>query len=309
MNGKVARMICAVAGLLASMAGEADASQVIRDLIAKDAATGTRISYSVYLPYTGPDADDTSVPSFPVVYLLHGFGASSNEWIERLELAKTLDAAIATGRIAPVIAVMPDAGKSWYVDSVTFGDVETAIMAALIPEIDRRFSTKKDARARAIAGLSMGGFGALRLAFKYPDSFAAVAALSAGLFKPGGVSWQHGPDAARRRNVDHWYGGTFGSPFDIDLYIAESPFSYVSQIAAAASPPEILLIVGDDDWFGSYDGTLEMFLDLRAAGLKPELRVADGGHDGRLWRRMIPGTFSIHALEQTLRLPVGPASA
>jgi S-formylglutathione hydrolase FrmB len=64
------------------------------------------------------------------------------------------------------------------------------------------------------------------------------------------------------------------------------PFAHVAAVAALPEPPRIMLTVGDDDFFEHYDGTVEMFMDLRAARLKPELRVADGGHDWEHWRPM-----------------------
>jgi enterochelin esterase family protein len=279
-------LLCALLG----QANAADAGTVLRRQMVLGQGRTPDIAYSIYLP------DGHAAPSarFPVVYLLHGYGASDDEWLAAARLPETLDRMIADGEIAPLIAVMPDAAKSWYVDSPRSGgpgDYETAIVDNLVRAIDGRYQTRAIADSRAIAGVSMGGFGALRLAFKHPDRFRAVAALSPGLFKPEGLSWRHGPALERRANRERWYADIFGTPFDLGLYIAQSPFAYVAQFAEATPRPDILLVVGDDDGLGSYDGTVEMFLELRAAGLKPELRVADGGHDWRFWRAMTPELF------------------
>lgn len=280
----------AVLLLLASLANAGHAGMVLRKQRVEREGQPLAISYSVYLPEQ-PDAGSMQPVRFPVIYLLHGYGASAAQWLDGAAVAETLDRMIAGGEIKPVIAVMPDAHNSWYVDSSRYGgpgDYETAIVQDLVREVDRRFPTLKTSGDRAISGVSMGGFGALRLAFKHPDIFGAVVAFSPGLFKPGGLSWRHGPAVARRSNREQWYASAFGAPFDMEVYKAQSPFAYIDRVGARTRPPSIMLIVGDDDWFGSYDGTLEMFLDLRAAGLKPELRVADGGHDLRLWRSMLP---------------------
>jgi len=278
-----------LAALLPARAAGTEAGTVLRGRTAPGDATTPAIAYSAYLP--SAPASAASAEAYPVVYLLHGFGGSPGEWLDAAALPDMLDRLIADGTIRPVIAVMPDAHRSWYVDSARHGgpgDYETAIVRDLVGEIDARFPTRATPAGRAVMGVSMGGYGALRLAFEHPDLFGAVVALSPGLFKPDGLSWRHGPAAARRADREHWYAATFGDPFDMAVYNAESPFAYVERAASATPPPEIMLAVGDDDVFGSYDGTLEMYLDLRAVGLKPELRVADGGHDWRLWRALLP---------------------
>ena len=74
-----------------------------------------------------------------MAYLLHGLGGGRHEWRRDGRVADTLDRLIAAGELAPLIAVMPEAGKSWYVDSARFGgegDYERAIVQDLIPGID-----------------------------------------------------------------------------------------------------------------------------------------------------------------------------
>lgn len=272
-----------LAAALISTAAPGRSGEILRDLVIADTTTGDSLTYSVYVP----DRPDGPGKRLPVLYLLHGYGASSREWIDGLDVAQTLDTMIGSGEIAPLLAVMPDAGKSWYVDSGAFdgpGDMETAIVSTLVDAVDRRFPSDARAERRAIAGLSMGGFGALRLGFKYPERFCTVVGLSAGLFKPGGVSWQHGPGGRRWETRERWYAASFGSPFNLGVYNQRNPFTYVDNLAHLTGPMDILLIAGDDDAMGAYDGTVEMFIELRKRGLKPELRISDGGHDHALWK-------------------------
>ncbi len=279
---------CVLASLLSL--GPLDAGTLIPNQRSDTADGRPGIEYDVYLP----DGLDRAASPLPVVYLLHGFGASGKEWQDAGGLLELLDDLIGSGTIAPLIAVMPSAGKSWYVDSARFGgpgDYETAIIKTLVEEIDHRFPTSKSAAGRGVVGISMGGFGALRLAFKHPDVFGSVVALSPGLFEPGGLSWCHGPAGARSATRDQWYARTFGHPFDIETYVSESPFAYAARAAASGGLPNVMLAVGDDDYFGSYDGTVEMFLLLRQLGQKPELRVSDGGHDWTFWRSVLPDSL------------------
>lgn len=212
------------------------------------------------------------------------------EWFHGARLEETLDHLIKAEEIRPVIAVAPAAGKSWYVDSATYGgpgNYETAIVRDLVREIDRVYPTIADRTHRAVAGISMGGHGALRFAFAHPDRFSAVAALSPGIWKPGGISWARSPQFDSPEEREKWWPRTTGETFSLSTFNAQSPFSMVASVAAHPSPPRILLTVGDDDYWGLYDGAIEMYLDLRAHGLKPALRVADGGHDWKFWRPMV----------------------
>jgi enterochelin esterase family protein len=280
------KTIAAAITILAGAATAVEAGTLLEDLTVTDPDGQTTMTYSVYLP----EGAETGERRYPVVYLLHGYGASSREWTKGVRLVDTMERLVAEGRIEPMIAVMPDAGKSWYVDSARFGgpgNYESAIATSLVEAVDARFPTIARAQSRAVAGISMGGFGALRLAFKHPETFGSVAAFSAGLFKPDGVSWQHGPGGRRWESRHQWYSKAFGAPFSLAVYNAENPFTFVDHLQYLERQPDVILIVGDDDQMGSYDGTLEMFLALRSRGLKPELRVDSGGHDHGFWRQMV----------------------
>jgi enterochelin esterase family protein len=272
--------------LLLSPAAAAGAGELRADLAMPSDALGQPLAYSVYLP----DNDEPDA-RFPVIYLLHGYGASQHEWPQAGRIAETLDRMIASGEIAPVIAVMPDAGKSWYVDSARFGgpgDYETAITRDLVAGIDAAYPTRAEAGARGIAGNSMGGHGALRLAFGHPDTFSAVAALSPAIWMPDGISWISGPIGETEDERRRWYPRTTGETFDMGTFKAQSPFAMLDDVAAMAVPPAVLLAVGDDDYWDLQDGTVEMYVELRRIGLEPELRVGDGGHDWAYWGAALP---------------------
>lgn len=276
------------AGLLAAVmiAAGAGAGELRKDLEMASPALGRPLPYNVYVP----DSDNPGA-RFPVIYLLHGFGASRHEWQRGGNIAETLDRMIAAGEIGPLIAVMPDAGKSWYVDSARFGgpgDYETAIARDLVAGIDSAYPTRAEAGARSIAGNSMGGHGALRIAFGHPDTFSAVAALSPAIWMPEGISWISGPIGETAEERERWYGRTTGESFDMGTFKAQSPFAMLNDVAAVAVPPTVLLAVGDNDYWDLQDGTVEMYIELRRAGLDPELRVGDGGHDWGYWGSALP---------------------
>lgn len=145
----------------------------------------TTRSALVHLP---PGYDDEAGRRYPVVYLLHSFGADSESWLggaggyEGLNVPATVDSLTRTGSIEPLIVVMPDAstrmGGSWYTDSSSGGNWATFLATDLVAEVDRRFRTDANRGARGIAGQSMGAYGALRIAFEHPGVFGAVFAVS-----------------------------------------------------------------------------------------------------------------------------------
>ena len=81
------------------------------------------------------------------------------------------------------IIVTPEGNNGWYSDSVSVPNdkYESYIIQELIPEIDKKFRTKADREHRAIAGLSMGGFGAMKFGLKYPEKFALIGSFSGAL--------------------------------------------------------------------------------------------------------------------------------
>lgn len=266
-----------------ALAPAASAGEIL-ERVAPSPALGRDLPYVVYLP----DAAAAGDARFPALYLLHGYGGGRHEWVRGGRIEETLDRMIADGAIAPVIVVMPEAGRSWYVDSARFGgpgDYETAIVRDLVTAVDAAHPTRAEPRFRAVAGLSMGGHGALRLAFGHPETFGDVAALSPAIHDAGGLS---GPLGATPEERERWYPRTTGATFDLATFHAQSPFALIAEVTAQRDPPRVFLASGDDDYFDLQDGTVGMYLALRRIGLEPELRIGDGGHDWAYWRSVVP---------------------
>ncbi|MEX3670070.1 alpha/beta hydrolase [Paraburkholderia phenoliruptrix] len=126
---------------------------------------------------------------FPVVYLLHGSGGDYTDWAANSPIGKLADR-------YGVILVMPDGGReSWYIDSpVDAGSrYATYVGSEVVAYIDMHFRTIATKDARAITGLSMGGFGALHIALDRPDEFGAAGSMS-GAVDPRGCEDEPGID-------------------------------------------------------------------------------------------------------------------
>jgi enterochelin esterase-like enzyme len=138
------------------------------------------VGYNIYLP---PEYAKTD-RRFPAVYYLHG-GGGHESWYAYPTIVGVLDKAIKAKQVAPCICVFVIAGRtSLYADSPD-GKVmgETVVIKELIPHIDKTYRTIAAREGRALEGMSMGGFGALKVAFKYPNMFCSAVAYAPGLWQ------------------------------------------------------------------------------------------------------------------------------
>lgn len=117
-----------------------------------------------------------SVKTYPTLYLLHGFSGCYTDWSSKKDLGEVADQ-------YGIIIVCPDGQDSWYWDSPLNPKMkfETYIAKELLPHIDANYRTIKEAKARCITGLSMGGHGAMWLAMRHTDLWSIVGSMSGGL--------------------------------------------------------------------------------------------------------------------------------
>jgi enterochelin esterase family protein len=268
------------------------------------AALGAAIPALVYVP-------DGEAPAagWPVIYLLHGHGGDETSWVRLGDIEATLDRMIGDGGIPPTLVVMPGVGDSWYVDSREVGgpgDFETALAGDLVTAVEAAYPTRRDRGGRAIAGLSMGGYGALRLAFARPELYVATASLSGAIwnnipsadFDDTPEAMQLIQDSAYFHRVDPdtvtvsvvlpsvgtHFGGAFGTPFDPRRFNRQNVFTLLrTQLSLGAELPAIYLTVGDDDGFRLWRGAVALFETTRMDEVAAELRITDGDHVWSLW--------------------------
>jgi putative tributyrin esterase len=136
---------------------------------------GKTLPYNVLLP-VDYDHPSSKTKRYPVIYLLHGLTGHYTNWFERTKLSD---------HAAPynLIIVTPEGNDNWYTDSVTVpaDKYESYIIEELLPDVQRRFRAVEAREGRAIAGLSMGGYGALKFGVKYPETFAFAGSMSGAL--------------------------------------------------------------------------------------------------------------------------------
>jgi S-formylglutathione hydrolase FrmB len=259
-----------VAALCLLSASLTHASEIVTREI-NSAALNRVWKYNVYLP-TGYESAEKK---YPVLYLLHGNAQNYQSWTNNGKIQATADALIASGEIPAVVIVMPDAGTSWYVDRKE--KMETAILKELLPDVEKNLRTLTTREGRYIAGLSMGGFGAMRLVMQYPEMFSAAALLSPAIYDPAP------PESSSLRRVN-----VFGTPnFDTDIWKTYNYPALWDAYIAKKLPVPMYINSGDDDNFMiEYDATV--FYSLLRKNKQPaELRIVNGAHDWPVWSSTI----------------------
>jgi len=120
-----------------------------------------------------PDRQEVDGP-YPVFYLLHGLSDDHTGWMRRTSIERYVEN-------LPLIVVMPDGGRSFYCDAVEGPAYESCMIEDVIGYVDRFFNTIPTREGRVIGGLSMGGYGALKLALKFPHLFCSTVSHSGAL--------------------------------------------------------------------------------------------------------------------------------
>jgi S-formylglutathione hydrolase FrmB len=223
---------------------------------------------------------------YPVLYLLHGLFGHHDDWITRTNLAE-----YAAGY--DLIIVTPEGNDSWYIDSPTVASdkYESYILRELIPDVDGRYRTIKDRRARGVAGLSMGGYGALKYGLKHPDYFAFAGSLS-GAFDPANRTDEH-PGFAwdiLRPSIT----AAFGPP-NSPARQANDLHQIARNLTAAniASLPYFYFDCGLEDGFLPTNRELaEIFI---AKKIPHQYRQLPGGHNWGYWDRQVREVLRVYA--------------
>lgn len=240
----------------------------------KSSLMGKVLPYSVVLPSDYEQKRVREQSRYPVLYLLHGLSGHYSNWIEKTKLKEYA----ATYQL---IIVTPEGGDGWYTDSATVpGDkYETYIVEELIPEVDSRFRTQKARKWRAIAGLSMGGYGALKFGLKYPDKFSFAASTSGAL------------DPAMRTDEDPGFAWNYLRPSIMQTFGARhSPTRTINDLHAIArnlpteriqSLPFFYFDCGTEDGFLGTNRELATILLERK--IPHEFRQLPGAHNWAYW--------------------------
>lgn len=254
---------------------DATAGRAIKDSY-ESTVLGRKVEFTVYLP----DDYDRKAGKLPALYLLHGLEGNQNEWLENGTM-RIFDALVKKGRVQPRIVIMPSFGpQSWWVDGAR-DRAETALMQELMPYVETKYRLVSSRAGRAVAGWSMGGYGALNLATKYPERFCAAAAVAPEIYDPlpaESSAIRRMPQFTRDQAFDPAEWKTLNYPARLDTYRKSN-----------VKVP-IWVVTGDDD---RLLGLVPMAAELygRLSEIQPgqtEFRVINGELDWATVRNALP---------------------
>ncbi len=246
------------------------------------AALNREMRYRIYLPHNYA----ATTRRYPVLYLLHGLFGNSQNWDTLTNLASDVAG-------MDWIIVMPDAGDSWYTNSASVAQdkFEDYIAKDLVSEIDGKYRTIRDRHARAIAGLSMGGYAALKFALRYPGSFAFAGSLSGALDAARDLDSRVPEFATKLVEVFGAPGNRVRTQNDIFLLLPKTN---------AAELPYLYLACGTDDRFLSVNR--EFVAELSGRRVRYEYHETPGDHNWAYWDQEIRPMLSMMESRVSLKL-------
>ncbi len=239
---------------------------------------GKEAKFGIYLP-KGYDEEANAETRYPTVIWLHGFSGSHQTFHHRGG-AKILDRLAGEKKLPPMILVALSASRrSVYVNGENFGNTEDLVVKDLVAHIQTKYRSAKRRQLRAIMGISMGGMGALKMAWKHPDVFGQVAVHSSAILPadPTQLSqrYQRMATSPRMGLVD-----VFGDPIKAEKWAAEMPMAIASTIdIEKLAKQRIYFDAGTRDRYGFAEPNedLHKLLLKRKIAHSFEL-IEDGGH-------------------------------
>jgi S-formylglutathione hydrolase FrmB len=235
------------------------------------------VHYCVYMP-AGYDAGAKQNPPkrYPVLYFLHGLGDNeqtlfnSGGWTLLEDLRNQF-------QMGDFLIVAPEGRRSFYINSadgsVRYNDF---VLQEFLPQIESKYRVRPGRSGRAISGISMGGYGALRFGFAHPELFSAVSAQSAALITESPQAL----DSASQTGAPlaGVLAAVFGKPINVPHWNENSPFVLAKKNVSALRKQAIYFNCGQDDNYGFEKGAAALHEELQKEGVKHEYHAYPGDH-------------------------------
>ena len=241
--------------------------------VIKSEILARNVRYCAFLPAS---FDQDKARKFPVLYYLHGLGDNEQSLLN-LGGWDMIEELRRQNKVGEFIVLAPAGGHGFFINSAD-GKIryEDFLLKEFIPQMEKKYRGEGTRATRGITGISMGGYGALRLAFKYPNEFAAVSGQMPALvaeipenFNAGGPGSPSG-----------MMGDVFGSPFNRAYFERNNVFTFAkNDPVAELKRLKIYFDVANNDDYGFERGAEQLHQLLDSRGVPNEFHVYPGRHD------------------------------
>lgn len=247
------------------------------------------VHYCVMLP---PSYEKETSKSYPVLYFLHGLGENeqtlmrSGGWglIEDLQKQH---------KVGDFLMVAPEGRGSFFINSADGHErYSDFFLSEFLPYIEAHYRIVHERKARGVTGLSMGGYGALRVAFAHPELFGSVSAQSAALITES--PQQLNADARSAGPMGRLLGGVFGNPVNVAHWQQNNPFALTRKNQIQIKTQAIYINCGQQDELGFADGATRMHKQLLAESVRHEFHLYPGGHNADYFLSHMGETMEFH---------------
>ena len=241
------------------------------DVTLRSSALGREMPYRIVMP-----SSISPGQKLPVVYLLHGGGGGYRDWTNYSEVAKFAESGL--------ILVMPEGNSSYYANSVEHPEdrYEDYIVSDVISEVESKYPVAPGRQNRAIVGVSMGGYGAVKIALKHPELFAFAGGLSAAVNVPTR------PFSIKRVSQWRFHSSIFG-PSGSQTRRDNDPYVLARSVDPSRMP---YLFLGCGQQEGLLAANRKFAAILEERGFAYEFHTSPGDHNWLQWNAQLPNMFS-----------------
>ncbi len=247
------------------------------------------VRYCVMLP---ADYDKERDKKYPVLYFLHGLGENeqalmrSGGWglIEDLQ---------GEHKVGDFLMVAPEGRGGFFINAADGRDrYSDFLLTEFLPFIETHYRVIRNRKSRGATGLSMGGFGALRLAFAHPELFGSVSAQSPALITE--TPTQLNADLRNAGPLARLLASVFGNPIDVAHWKQNNPFVLVRKNQVQIKTQIIYVNCGHQDEYGFAVGASQMHKQLLSEGIRHEFHLYPGRHSADYFLSHLGETIEFH---------------
>jgi S-formylglutathione hydrolase FrmB len=254
----------------------------------------SEVHYCVYLP-AGYDAGTSKHPgqTYPVLYFLHGLGDNERTLFNSGGFT-LLDDLHRQHKMGEFLIAAPEGGRTFYINSadgkVRYSDF---FLKEFMLLIESKYRIAKGRGHRAISGISMGGYGALRFAFAYPERFSAVSAQSAALITESPPELDAGIRSGSPLGM--LLATVFGDPINVAHWNSNNPLPLAERNREALHNTAIYFNCGENDNYGFEKGAASLNAQLNREGIRHEYHLYPGDHSFAYFMSHFPEVMEFHS--------------